>query len=794
MIICKFGGSSIDSSDNIINVCQIIRKKLIEHRITCVFSAFGNTTNIILNCAQACLNTNIQNYITSLDKLRLYTFDIINALFKDKNLTIITEKIEKVFKKMNNICKGIYYLKDLNDKTKDRLLCYGEIISSTILYHYLKQNVAHSIKLLDSRSVIKTNSNYGKALPNYHETNKLINQAFHDNINLFIAGGFISSDSNNNPTTLGRGGGDYSAAIYGHCLNCKQVEIWTDVNGIMTTDPRKVSIAFTIPKISYQEMLDLSHYGANVIYTPTIMPLYKKKIPILIKNAKYPNNHGTEIHYNISHRDTLATAVSSIEKISILKIFGEYLIGNIGFSGKLFSIFSKQNINITMISQSSSEYSIYIVIYQKDYSNAIHMLNQYYEKIIKRKLLTINSNIDSRSIISIVTHSQKNILSISNIVYPLLKSNNINIYAQTTSDHNISLIVDRCYIDKILTMIHNHLFLNKKRNLFIIGTGVVGKELIKQLINIGTCNIVLIANSKKYLLDINGVCDYETKIQNGPETNIEHIINNIIDLNLPKSIFIDCTSSESIFPFYNKLLERNIGVVTPNKKANTCNYAIFNTLIKYNNYKFETTVGAGLPIIHSIKNLQNCQDTVIKIEAILSGSLSYIFTTFMNNDKSFSDIVKEAQNKGFTEPNPLDDLIGADVARKMLIITRLLGFNYEMNNIQNDIFLSENCLSSKCCQDFLCHLETMNDNMNEKKEYAIENSLKLKHVAILENNKVHIKLLYVNQDHPFYNLQGSDNMIMITSEFYKHNPFIIRGPGAGAQVTASGIISDIFNI
>ena len=241
-----------------------------------------------------------------------------------------------------------------------------------------------------------------------------------------------------------------------------------------------------------------------------------------------------------------------------------------------------------MISQSSSEYSIYIVIYEKDYNKAINTLNQYYDKIIKRKLLTINSNIDSRSIISIVTHNQSNILPISNIVYPLLKTNNINIYAQTTSDHNISLIVDRCYIDKILTMIHNHLFLNKKRNLFIIGTGVVGKELIKQLTNINTCNIVLIANSKKYLLDINGVCDYETKIQNGSETNIEDIINNIIDLNLPKSVFIDCTSSESIFPFYNKLLERNIGVVTPNKKANTSNYTFFNTLSKYNNYKFET--------------------------------------------------------------------------------------------------------------------------------------------------------------------------------------------------------------
>lgn len=794
MIICKFGGSSISNSENIINVCEIIRKKSATHKITCVFSAFGNTTNIILNCAEACLKKDIESYITILQELKTYTFNIINNIFNTNETSELFDKINSIFKKMNNICKGIYYLKDLNDKTKDRLLCYGEIISSTIIYHYLNKNVSQSIKLLDSRHIIKTNSNYGKACPNYHKTNKLVKKYFHDNIDIFVVAGFVGSDLDNNTTTLGRGGGDYSAAIYGHCLNSKQVEIWTDVNGIMSTDPRKVSIAFTIPKISYREMLDLSHYGANVIYTPTILPLYKKKIPILIKNAKYPDNPGTEIHYNTTNRNTLATAVSTIEKISVIKIFGEYLIGNIGFSGKLFSIFSKQNINITMISQSSSEYSIYLAIYQKDYSNAMNTLNQYYEKIIKRKLLTITCNIDNKSIISIVTPSQKNILAISNIIYPLFKMNNIDIYTQTYSDNNISFIVKRNKINKILTILHNHLFLKSKKNLFIIGTGVIGNELIKQLNKIDSCNIVLIANSKKYLMDITGVKDYETNIQNGNETNIENIINTVINLNLPDSILIDCTSSESIYPYYKDLLDINIGVVTPNKKANTTNYTLFKELSKYKNYKYETTVGAGLPIIHTIKNIIHSHDSVLKIEAILSGSLSYIFSYFMNNNETFSNVVKKARELGFTEPNQLDDLIGADVARKMLIITRLLGFKYEINEIQNDVFLSEKCLSAKNPEDFLQYLETMNNDMNEKKTYAIQNSLKIKHVAVLQDNKVHIKILYVNEQHPFYNLQGSDNMIIITSNFYNNNPLIIRGPGAGAQVTASGIISDIFSI
>ena len=424
----------------------------------------------------------------------------------------------------------------------------------------------------------------------------------------------------------------------------------------------------------------------------------------------------------------------------------------------------------------------------------MNTLNQYYEKIIKRKLLTITCNIDNKSIISIVTPSQKNILAISNIIYPLFKMNNIDIYTQTYSDNNISFIVKRNKINKILTILHNHLFLKSKKNLFIIGTGVIGNELIKQLNKIDSCNIVLIANSKKYLMDITGVKDYETNIQNGNETNIENIINTVINLNLPDSILIDCTSSESIYPYYKDLLDINIGVVTPNKKANTTNYTLFKELSKYKNYKYETTVGAGLPIIHTIKNIIHSHDSVLKIEAILSGSLSYIFSYFMNNNETFSNVVKKARELGFTEPNPLDDLIGADVARKMLIITRLLGFKYEINDIQNDVFLSEKCLSAKNPEDFLQYLETMNNDMNEKKTYAIQNSLKIKHVAVLQDNKVHIKILYVNEQHPFYNLQGSDNMIIITSNFYNNNPLIIRGPGAGAQVTACGIISDIFSI
>jgi bifunctional aspartokinase / homoserine dehydrogenase 1 len=797
MIVCKFGGSSLSSSEKIISVSEILINKLKKNKVTCIFSAMGKTTNNILKCSESVLNNNMEEYTKIFENIKIYSLNIMKALLTTKESNYILKKIETIFIEIDTICKGLYYLKDLSDKTKDKLISYGEILSTTIIFQYLTTKFPEiKMQLLDTRKCIKTDSNFGNAYPDFSKTEDIIQHFYKKNpyTNLFIVPGFISSDMDNNITTLGRGGGDYTAAIFGHCLNSKIVEIWTDVNGIMSADPRKVKTAINIPKISYQEMLDLSHYGANIIYTPTIMPLYKKKIPILIKNTNFPDYPGTEIHYNLENRDSIATAISTIESISLLKISGEYLIGNIGFSGKLFSQLSNININITMISQSSSEHSIYLVIYKKDLKRALKMLNNYYEKNIKNNTLEIISYAD-KSVISIVTYSQKNILKISSIIFPLLKNINVNIYTQTASDNNICLIIDRDNVNRVLNIIHNNLFLNKNKNIFIIGTGLVGSELIKQLRLIDTCNILLIANSKKYILNIKGISDdFTEKLNNGLENNTEHIINTIINLNLPNSIFIDCTSSKEIYPYYLKLLQNNVSIVTPNKKANTTNYTIYNELTKFNNYKFETTVGAGLPIVHTIQNIKKCQDKVLKIEAILSGSLSYIFNTFMDTNKLFSQIVKEAQELGYTEPNPKNDLEGSDVVRKMLIITRLLGFKFEMDDIVNNQFLSDECLESDEKNDFFKKLELLNDSMDKKKKIANENKLKLKHVAIFEDNIVKVQLINIDDKHSFYNLSGSDNMIIITTEYYNKNPLIIRGPGAGAEVTASGIVSDIFNI
>ncbi len=796
MIVCKFGGSSISTSDKIINTSKILLDKLQKNKVTCVFSAMGQTTNNIIKCAEASINQNEKEYNILLENIKSYTLNIMENIFNEENYKYLLNDITNIFIEIDSICRGIYHLRYLNDKIKDKLISYGEILSTIIIFKYLENNFPKiKISLLDSRKFIKTNSNFGNASPYFKKTENIIQSFYKENsdINLFIVPGFISTDLDDNTTTLGRGGGDYTAAIFGHCLNSEIVEIWTDVNGIMSCDPRKVIKAFNIPKISYREMLDLSHYGANVIYTPTIMPLYKKKIPILIKNTNYPNNSGTEIHYNTQKRNSIATAISTIEDISLFKISGEYLIGNIGFSGKLFSRFSKNNINITMISQSSSEYSIYVVVYQKDFDKTMKMLHNYYGENIAENKINILSYTD-KSIISIVTDNQSNILKISNIIFPLFENKNIYIYTQNASDHNICLIIDRKNIDRALNMIHNNLFFNDNKNIFIVGTGLVGTELINQLKLIDTCQLILVANSKKYNFNLDGINDFKKELENGFKSDIENIITDILELNLPNSIFVDCTSSEKIFPYYKKLLKNNISVVTPNKKANTNNYNIYKELTIFNNYRFETTVGAGLPIVHTINNIKNSGDKVLKIEAILSGSLSYIFNTFMNTDKFFSEVVKEAQLLGYTEPNPRDDLEGSDVVRKILIITRLLGFKFEMEDIINEKFLSNECLNSDDKSEFLYNLELMNDFMENKKKNAKDTNLKIKHIALFKDDKVKVKLLNIDKEHPFYNLSGSDNMIIITTEYYKKNPLIIRGPGAGAKVTASGIISDIFNI
>ena len=792
MIVCKFGGSSISNSQNIKKVKNIIDDKLKSNRVAVIFSAIGKTTdNLIIVGKIAAEGKEYKDMLNDIFNLHK---EIINELLGPNDK--IKDLIESIFKNITDICLGIYYLKDFSNKNSDYLMSFGEKLSNLIIYQYLKENIKNkNIKLVDSTEYIITDYNYGNAKIIESKTVDNLQKLKDEEYNLLVIPGFISKNESNFITTLGRGGGDYTAALVGANIDASVVEIWTDVNGIMTSDPRIVKNSLTIKNIGYNEMMELSHYGANIIYTPTILPLYNKKIPIIVKNTFEPEHPGTKIDFNNKNNDNIATAISNIKNVTMIKIYGNYLIGNIGFSSRLFSLFSSSNINIIMISQSSSEHSIYIIINEKDYETAKFELNREYEKQINKNDVILKFWND-KSVLSIETNDNNNITEISARIYPIFRKYNIKIYTQITSDHNICLILDRKYLDPIQILIHDEIFFQKKSvNVILIGVGLVGKELINQIEKLDNINVIGVANSKKMYYNESGIkLDNinEELEKNGYKYSIEDIIDKSIECKLFNKVFIDCTSSENLYQHYQKLLDNFVSVVTPNKKANTSNYSLFETLSSYPNYKYETTVGAGLPIIDTIKNLIKNGDKITKVEAILSGTMSYIFNTFSNTNDSFLEVVKMAQQLGFTEPNPKDDLNGMDVVRKILIISRLTGLKLEMSDIENRTFLSDECLNSETTQDFYKNLEEYQEKINLLKLNASNNNKVIKHVATLEDKKATVGLVEIDKTHPFYSLQGSDNMIIITSNYYNKNKLIIRGPGAGASVTAAGIISDIF--
>ena len=786
MQVCKFGGTSLGSSSRIKEVANIILKKINnKEKLILVFSAIGKTTDKLLEIGNISMMNS--SYTDLVDKLE-YEHKILAEELDVASKYILSE-INVIFERIKMILLGISCLGDFNKKTCDMLLSYGEKLSCLIVGNYFKKVFKVNILIVDSSKYIITDSNFGSANVLQDETEKQLEELKKNNFDILIASGFISMNEYGEQTTLGRGGGDYTAAIYGSYFNVEKVEIWTDVDGIMTSDPKIVPNAEKIDNISYNEMMELSHYGANVIYTPTILPLYKKRIPIIVKNTFNPEETGTLIDFKKHDRNKIATAISNIKKVSLIKVYGNYLIGKIGFSGNLFSLFSNNKINIIMISQSSSEHSIYIVINEEDSFKAKYNLEKVFSRQIKEKEINFEIK-NNKSIIAIETNNSNNILDISAKIYPIFKKYNVPVYTQITSDHNVSIVIDRNNLKSIICMIHDEIFDHPKFiNVVIVGVGLVGSELIEQLKNHKNIKIIGLANSKKLLYNKEGLTN--TSLESGEEYKLYQLVDDFVELKVFNKVFVDCTSSESIYPHYSKLLDNNISVVTPNKKANTTNIELFDKLRKYNNYRFETTVGAGLPIVDTIRNLINNGDKITKVEAILSGTMSYIFNTFSESDDSFLDVVKKAQSLGYTEPNPKDDLNGMDVVRKILIIARLSGLRLEMSDVDNKTFLSKECLDANDTDEFYKHLELYQEKVNQLKNEAKTRNKVIKHIATLENGKATVGLQEIDADSPFYYLNGSDNMLIVTSNYYHTNKLIVRGPGAGAAVTAAGVLSDI---
>jgi aspartokinase/homoserine dehydrogenase 1 len=812
MNVLKFGGTSVANAQNINLVLNIVADAAKKESLVVTVSAFSGVTDLLV-AAAAKAAAKDKNYKDIVNQIELKHKEAIEQLIPLSDQRELIDTINSNLNHLKTLLDGCYLLGELSNRTSDTILSFGELLSSQIIAKALQQKI-NSATYKDSREFIKTNSHFGKAVVNFEITNKLIADYFKaSDTKATVIPGFIASSEDGNTTTLGRGGSDYTAAIVAGALNSSQLEIWTDVNGMFTANPKIVKQSQPIEVISYQEAMELSHFGAKVLYPPTIQPVLKKNIPILIKNTFEPEAAGTLITSAVSGKENPIKGISHIDKISLLTLEGSGMIGVSGSSKRLFEVLSQENINVIFITQASSEHSICIGILNSDADNAQKAINKAFElEIAQNKIdpCIVEKNL---CIVALVGENMKNHQGLSGKMFSTLGKNNVNIraIAQGASERNISVVINERDVKKALNTLHERFFEDntKQLNLFVMGVGNVGekfmdqihqqKKFLKENLKINL-RVIGISNSRKMLFDEEGIAlkDWQSLLENGETANKEAFISKVKELNLRNSIFVDITANESIANIYDQFLKENVAVVTCNKIACSSAYENYNNLKqlsrKYNApFLFETNVGAGLPIIDTLKHLIASGDKVNRINAVLSGSLNFIFNNF-SESYNFHDVVKEAGVQGFTEPDPKIDLSGVDVARKILILIRESGYAMEMEDIVNNSFLPAECMNTTNNEDFFKSLTANAAHFENLLAEAIQKDSRLKFVASFENGKASVGLQFIPSDSPFYNLEGKDNIVQFYTDRYVDQPLLIKGAGAGAAVTASGIFADVIRI
>jgi len=811
MKVLKFGGSSVANAENIQKVVSILKNSN-EPKVI-VVSALGGVTDQLISAGTLAEKSD-EAYKEVLEQLEQKHLDTARKLLPVTHQSSCLSMIKQQFNELEEICNSIFYLKELSLRTKDRIISFGELLSSKIISAYLASSgVDHD--WIDSRQVIKTNSNFGFAAVNFNSTNNLISYFISSSQKeLFLAPGFISSDEQGNTTTLGRGGSDYTAAIFAAAVNAASLEIWTDVTGMMTADPRWVPNAKTIVRTSYQEAMELSHFGAKVIYPPTIQPVMQKSIPTWIKNTFAPEEAGTVIEQAENTKEESAeviTGISSINSVTLLSLEGSGMVGIPGFSKRLFEALASEKINVILITQSSSEHSICVAVNGADAVKAKLAVDTAFETEINQGRVDPLKVEEGHAIIALVGDKMKSHPGISGRMFGALGRNGINIraIAQGSSERNISAVISAADVKKGVNVLHEAFFesVYKQLNVFLVGAGNVGGKLLEQLIQqkaflLQHLNLQVrvtgIANSKKMLFVDNGneidLHNWKEYLQQASPMQLDTFVNTVIEKNLRNSVFVDITANADVATVYDRLLSKAISVVACNKIAASSsfeNYERLKSLSKEYNarFLFETNVGAGLPVIGTLNDLRTSGDKVNKIQAVLSGTLNFVFNEY-DGKRPFAEVVKQAQDEGYTEPDPRLDLGGTDVMRKIMILAREAGEKIEMNDITNNAFLPASCFDGSV-EDFYKELASQEAHFKALYEEAVAKNCKLKFVAQYENGKASVGLQHIAGDSDFYHLYGKDNIVLFYTLRYPQQPLVVKGAGAGADVTASGVFADI---
>ena len=812
MKVLKFGGTSVANAESLSNVLKIVQKQ--KGPAAVIVSALGGITDLLMEMLSSA-QSGKQEYRKGFLEIETRHMNIIKTFVPIGYQSAIISFLKKNLNDLEAQLDAIHLLEEATPKNFATISSYGEILSSRIIQEVFLYNDIDSV-YQDSRNLIKTVFHDGRQVLDQESSENAITSFFNENKSTTVLlPGYIASNENGETTTLGRGGSDYSAAIIASAINAEVLEIWTDVSGMYTAHPKIVAQAKPIDKLSYYEAMELSHFGAKVIYPPTLQPIIEKNIPILIKNSFAPEDRGTIIDDTpIIENGEIVKGISHIDKVALINLEGSGMIGITGFSKRLFEALSAAKINVIMITQASSEHSICIGVREEDAMAAKKAIDEKFAfEISIKKVLPAQVEKDMVNI-AVVGEKMKDHQGISGKVFSSLGANNINIraIAQGASERNISIIIDKKNVSKAINTLHESFFEAqvKELNLFVTGVGNVGSKLLEQINNQTDylienlrlkIRVIAISNSKKMVLgtDAMELSQWNTILEESEtKANVDLFFEHAKKLNLRNSIFVDNTASEVIAKEYARYLNNNIGVVTCNKIAAADalnNYLNLKKISrKYGSpYLFETNVGAGLPIIDTLNNLIASGDQIIKIQAVLSGSLNFVFNNFKKGVK-FHDVVLEAQQQGYTEPDPKIDLSGIDVARKILILARESGMKIELEAIENESFLPEACLNTKDNKSFFESLLQHNDHFEKMLENAEKHGAKMKYVAQLENGKAQVGIQLVKEGHDFYNLEGSDNIILFYTNRYSAQPLIVKGAGAGADVTASGIFADIIRI